>query len=78
MFYLPDNVSLASETRDFLLSVLFCGNRDKYLDHYQKYKDIEIQKSTTGDKKYAAIVNDEMVDLLKQYNSIDLSYIMYI
>ena len=63
--YLPDNVRLTSLTREFLLSVLFYGNRDKY-------KDIEIQKSTTGNKKYVAIVTDEMKDLLAQYNPIDL------
>jgi len=69
---LPDNVRLTSLTREFLLSVLFYGNRDKYLDLYEEYKDIEIQKSTTGNKKYVAIVTDEMKDLLAQYNPIDL------
>lgn len=72
MSYLPDNVRLTSLTREFLLSVLFYGNRDKYLDLYEEYKDIEIQKSTTGNKKYVAIVTDEMKDLLAQYNPIDL------
>lgn len=69
---MPDNVRLTSLTREFLLSVLFYGNRDKYLDLYEEYKDIEIQKSTTGNKKYVAIVTDEMKDLLAQYNPIDL------
>lgn len=70
--YLPDNVQLTSLTREFLLSVLFYGNRDKYLDLYEEYKDIQIQKSTTGNKKYVALVTDEMKDLLGQYNPIDL------
>ena len=30
--YLPDNVPLAYLSREFLLSVLFYGNREKYLD----------------------------------------------
>ncbi len=53
-------------------------NRDKYLDLKEEYKDIKIQKSTTGNKKNAAIGTDEMADFLKQYNPTDLSYIMYI
>lgn len=69
---MPDNVRLTSLTHEFLLSVLFYGNRDKYLDLYEEYKDIEIQKSTTGNKKYVAFVTDEMKDLLAQYNPIDL------
>ena len=69
---MPDNVRLTSLTREFLLSVLFYGNRDKYLDLYEESKDIEIQKSTTGNKKYVAIVTNEMKDLLAQYNPIDL------
>ena len=69
---MPDNVRLTSLTREFLLSVLFYGNRDKYLDLYEEYKDIEIQKSTTGNKKYVANITDEMKDLLAQYNPIDL------
>lgn len=70
--YLPDNIRLTSVKREFLLSVLFYGNRDKYLDLYEEYKETEIQKSTTGNKKYAAIVTDEMRDLLRDYSPIDL------
>ena len=43
--YLRDNVSLAYVSIKFLLSILFYGNKDKYLDLYQQYKETEIQKS---------------------------------
>ena len=46
--YLPDNPSLSSLTREFLLCVLFYGNREKYLELYEECKNIQIQKSTTG------------------------------
>lgn len=70
--YLPDNVSLANISREFLLSVLFYGNRDKYLDLYEEYKDIQIAKSTSGNRKFAAVVTNEMKELLKNYNPINL------
>ena len=40
--YLPDNAPLAYLSREFLLSALFYGNREKYLDLYQQYKEIEL------------------------------------
>ncbi len=70
--YLPDNISLAYISREFLLSVLFYGNREKYLELYQQYKEIEVQKSTTGNKKFVAVVTDEMKNLLQNYEPIDL------
>lgn len=70
--YLPDNLRLTSITREFLLSVLFYGNRGKYLDLYEEYKETEIKKNNTGNKKYAAIVTDKIRDLMREYNPIDL------
>jgi len=70
--YLPDNAPLTSISREFLLSVLFYGDRDKYLDLYEEYKNIQIQKSTTGNRKFTAIITDEMRELLKNYNPVDL------
>lgn len=70
--YLPDNISLAYISREFLLSVLFYGNREKYLELYQQYKKIEVQKSMTGNKKFVAVVTDEMKNLLQNYDPIDL------
>lgn len=77
MSYLPDNVSLSGITREFLLSVLFYGNREKYLQLYEEYKSIQIQKSTTGNRKYTAIITEENKDLLRRYNPIDLYFIIY-
>lgn len=48
------------------------GDRDKYLELYEEYKETQIQKSATGNHKYTAIVTSEIKDLLKNYNSIDL------
>ena len=70
--YLPDNSSPAYISREFLLLVLFYDNREKYLELYQQYKEIEIQKSTTGNKKFVAIITDEMKNLLQNYQSINL------
>ena len=70
--YLPDNSSPAYISREFLLSVLFYDNREKYLELYQQYKEIEIQKSTTGNKKFVAIITDEMKNLLQNYQPINL------
>ena len=70
--YIPDNVPLTSINREFLLSVLFNGYRNKYLDLYDQYKEIQIQKSTSGNRKFTAIVTKEMIELLKNYNPVDL------
>ena len=70
--YLPDNIQLTSITREFLLSVLFYGDRNKYLELYEEYKNIQVQKSTTGNKRFKAIVTNEIIDSLKNYNPIDL------
>ena len=72
MAYLPDNIQLTSITREFLLSVLFYGDRNKYLELYEEYKNIQVQKSTTGNKRFKAIVTNEIIDSLKNYNLIDL------
>ena len=70
--YLPDNIQLTSITREFLLSILFYGARNKYLELYEEYKNIQIQKSTTGNKRFKAVVTNEIIDSLKNYNPIDL------
>ena len=72
MAYLPDNIQLTSITRIFLLSVLFYGDCNKYLELYEEYKNIQVQKSTTGNKRFKAIVTNEIIDSLKNYKLIDL------
>ena len=72
MAYLPDNAPLTSITREFLLSVLFYGNRNKYLQLYEEYKQIEIQKSTCGNKKFTAIITNGAKKLLKNYKPVEM------
>ena len=72
---IPDIRSLS---REFLLSVLFFGARDKHLTLYEKYKDIEFQKSTTCNKKYIAKISEEMMGHLKNFQSIFISKFMNI
>ena len=70
--YLPDNPDIRCIIREYLLSVLFFSNREKYLELYSKYKDIQIQKTTTGSKKYFARITNDMLDRLKAFKSINL------
>lgn len=70
--YLPDNMPLTNISRQFLLSVLFYGNRDKYLELYEEYKNIQVQKSTSSNRKFTAIITDEMRELLKNYDPVCL------
>ena len=56
--YIPDNRDIRCITREYLLSVLFSSNREKYLELYVKYKDIQIQKATIGNKKYYAKITN--------------------
>ena len=54
MAYLPDEPDIRYLSREFLLSVLFFGAREKYLKLYEIYKDIQLQKSMTGNRKFFA------------------------
>ena len=70
--YLPDNISLTSISREFLLSVLFYGAREKYLELYEQYKEIQTQKSTNGNRKFIATITNEMKEMINNYNPVDL------
>ena len=70
--YLPDNLDIKSITRELLLSILFYGNRNKYLSLYEEYKELQIQKTTTGNTKYYAKVTDEMLSHLQNFKPINL------
>ena len=70
--YLPDNPDIRCISREYLLSVLFFSNREKYLELYSKYKNIQIQRTTSGNKKYFAKITNEMYDRLKNFQSINL------
>ena len=70
--YLPDDPDVRYLSREFLLSVLFFGAREKYLSLYEKYKDIQFQKSTTGNQKFMAKISDEMMEHLKNFQPVNL------
>lgn len=68
---LPDEPDIKSISRELLLSILFYGDREKYLKLYEEYKDLEMQKSTTGNKKYIAQVSEEMLMYLRNFQPVD-------
>ena len=70
--YLPDHPDLRTIPREFLLSVLFYEDREKYLDLYEEYKEIQIQKSTTGNKKFIAKITTEQLGYLRNYQPVNL------
>ena len=70
--FLPDNPDVRGLSREFLLSVLFFAARQKYLLLYEKYKDIQIQKTTTGNKKFIAKISEQMLDNLKKFKPVNL------
>ena len=72
MSFLPDNPDIRGLSREFLLSVLFYASRDKYLFLYEKYKNIQIQKTTTGNKKYIAKISEQMLERLKCFQPVNL------
>ena len=72
MNYLPDTPDLKSISRELLLSILFYGNREKYLSLYEEYKNLKIQRSTTGNRKFIANVTEEMLKQLKDFQPINM------
>lgn len=72
LIYLPDNPDMKSVTRELLLSILFYGNRNKYLSLYEEYKELQIQRTTTGNTKYYAKVTEEMFSHLQNFKPINL------
>ena len=52
---------MKSITRELLLSILFYGNRAKYLSLYEEYKELQIQRTMTGNKKFIDKVTEEML-----------------
>ena len=70
--FIPDDPDIKSISREFLLSVLFYASRDKYLSLYEQYKDLELQRSTTGNRKFIAKISEEMLLNLKNYNPVNI------
>jgi len=72
MAFIPDDPDVKSISQEFLLSVLFYAGRDKYLSLYEQYKDLEMQRSTTGKRKFIAKISDEMLINLRNYNPVNI------
>ena len=72
LVFIPDDPDIKSISREFLLSVLFYASRDKYLSLYEQYKDLELQRSTTGNRKFIAKISEEMLLNLKNYNPVNI------
>ena len=70
--YLPDNPDVKSISRELLLDILFFANRDKYLSLYEEYKDLQIQRTTTGNKKYIANLTEEMLAHLRNFKPVNM------
>ena len=81
--YLPDNPDMKSINRELLLSILFYGNRAKYLSLYEEYKELQIQLTMIGNKKFIDKVTEEMLQHLHNFKPINMlvnkimSYIIY-
>ena len=67
-----DNPDMKSISRELLLSILFFANREKYLALYEIYKDIQIQRTTTGNKKYIAKITEEMLVHLRKFKPVNM------
>ena len=75
--YLPDNPDMKSISRELLLSILFFANREKYLALYEIYKDLQIQRTTTGNKKYIAKITEEMLVHLRNFKPVNMYVKIY-
>ena len=70
--YLPDSPDIKSLSRELLLSILFYANREKYLNLYEQYKNLQIQGYRTGNKKFVAQITTELLNHLKNFQPINL------
>ena len=69
--YLP-TPDIKSLSRKLLLSILFYANREKYLNLYEQYKNLQIQRSTTENKKFLTQITVEMLNHLKSIQPVNL------
>ena len=76
--YLSNKHDIKSISRELLLSKLFYSSRDKYLSSYEQYKDLEMQRLTTGNCNFFARISEEMLANLKNYKPINFYVIIYI
>ena len=72
LFYLPDSPDIKSLSRELLLSILFYADREKYLNLYEQYKNLQIQRSTTGNRKFVAQITMEMMNHLENFQPVNL------
>ena len=72
MLYLTNNCKLQTIPREFLLSILANVRREKFANLYAAYKQIKIQRSTTGKKIYQANITNAFYHGLQNFTSINL------
>ena len=71
MSYIHDDIKINSLNRDFLISVLMTGNRQKYFYLYKQYKDILSHKDDKRLQKYMLPISEELKNKLRGYNTVD-------
>ena len=65
--YIPSEPNLKAIPRDFLITILANIRRDKYAKLYAKYKEIQAEKSTGGNKIYKAQITNQFFAGLQNF-----------
>ena len=65
--YIPSEPNLKAIPRDFLLTILANIRRDKYAQLYSKYKEIQAERSTGGNKIYRAQITNQFFTGLQNF-----------
>ena len=69
--YIPTNVKPSSLSRELLLSILAYIRKDKYLSLYGIYKVTKLQRSTTGYKNYDIKIDNNFIEKIQQFVSVN-------
>ena len=70
--YIPSEPNLKVIPRDFLLTILANIRRDKYANLYAKYKEIQAERSTGGNKIYKAQITNQFFNGLQNFVPVNL------
>ena len=65
--YIPSEPNLKDIPRDFLLTILANIMRDKYAQLYSKYKEIQAERATRGNKIYKAQITNQFFNGLQNF-----------
>ncbi len=55
-----------------LISILFYGSRGKYLSLYSQYKVLQLQRSSTGNRKFIATITEDMLTHLSNFQPVNV------